>query len=85
MSVLLAFIFRILLLTSAHLLGNHNNSGCLRCSPDSRNGEELPESSKEVVGLGQTGFLNQKLLKIQLGMDIVQIASRLKRNTSQSK
>ena len=85
MSKLLPCIFRALLLTSAHLLGNHNNSGCLRCSPDARNGKELPESSKKVVGLGQTGFFNQKLLKIQLSMNIVQIASRLKRNASQPK
>jgi hypothetical protein len=44
-------------LTSAHLLTNHDGKGCERCSANSGNGEELRET-REVVAVSDDFVLD---------------------------
>jgi hypothetical protein len=67
----------MLILTSAHLLGNHDDTACLRSTSDSRNGEQLAESREEVVSGAQADFSSDDLFLAEESVSIVKIASSL--------
>ena len=64
-------------LTSAHLLGNHDNSRGLSGTTNTGDSEKLNESGEEVVRLDQTGLHQQGTLMLKLGMNKVDISSSL--------
>lgn len=66
------------LLTSAHLLCNHNSERCEGSAPDTRNCEELGEAA-DVVGLAG----DKAGLDAELGEDVVKIASCLELGVSE--
>lgn len=72
-------------LTTAHLLGYHNDTGCLSGAPNAGNREEFIESYEEVVRLSDARRLNEQFFCDKLSMNVVEIPSRLKGCVSKSK
>jgi len=64
-------------LTATHLLGNHDNSGCLGCSPETRDGKQLYEASEHVSVLCQAALLQELVFVHQLSVDEVHISRGL--------
>lgn len=60
-----------LLLTTAHLLSNHDNTRGLNCTTISWNGKQFETASEEVVSLCESLLFNKHFFGNQLSMDVV--------------
>jgi hypothetical protein len=72
------------LLTSAHLLGNHDDTGSPGCAPNSRHAEELDEAREHVVRNFEAGFLDHDDLLLEQSVDIVQVTRSLEGGVSET-
>ena len=75
---------KILVLTATHLLSNHDDTGCLGRTADTRNGEEFNKTCEEAAVRAYAERTNELLLLGQECMGIVEVASSLDRVVSQT-